>query len=176
MALCEHARFQLLPIARGAGITTIFVHAAFQFRVDLVVGEVWQVLERGSVKLFGKLQLLGFGQGEQCWEAFEDHSANPRVEILIINPFARRRRRPTQVAAVRGGVTVEGDELTFDWPLAFDMAKDKPVLITAFACADVLLTLDRRDFRTLLGQSVSDLRVLTPGEFPRIERRAGRLL
>jgi predicted nucleic acid-binding protein len=79
-------------------------------------------------------------------------------------------------AALRGRVTVEGDELTFDWPLAFDVAKDKPVLITALACADVLLTLDRRDFRTLLGQSVYDLRVFTPGEFLRIEREAGRLL
>ena len=42
--------------------------------------------------------------------------------------------------------------------------------------ASDLLTLDRRDFRTLLGQSVYDLRVLTPGEFLRIEREAGRLL
>ena len=56
------------------------------------------------------------------------------------------------------------------------MAKDKPVLITALACADVLLTLDCRDFRTLLGQSVYDLRALTPGEFLRIEREAGWLL
>ncbi len=79
-------------------------------------------------------------------------------------------------AALRGRVTVEGDELTFDWPLAFDVAKDKPVLITALACADVLLTRDRRDFRKLLGQSVYDLRVLTPGEFLRIERETGRLL
>jgi carbamoylphosphate synthase small subunit len=33
------------------------------------------------------------------------------------------------------------------------LAKNKPVLITAAACADLLLTLDRRNFRTLLGQS-----------------------
>ena len=57
----------------------------------------------------------------------------------------------------------------------FDVAKDKPVLITALACADVLLTLDRRDFRTLLGQTIYDMRVLTPGEFLRIEREGGRL-
>jgi hypothetical protein len=30
-------------------------------------------------------------------------------------------------AALRGRVTVEGDELTFDWPLDFDVAKDRPV-------------------------------------------------
>ena len=76
-------------------------------------------------------------------------------------------------AALRRRVTVEGDELAFDWPLNFDVTKDKPVLISALACADVLLTLDRRDFRSLLGQTVYGLRVLTPGEFLRIEREAG---
>jgi predicted nucleic acid-binding protein len=105
---------------------------------------------------------------------------------LVVSPWVLREVRdnlankPPEAArawaALRGRVTVEGDELTFDWPLAFDVAKDKPVLITALACADVLLTLDRRDFRTLLGQSVYDLRVFTPGELLRIEREAGRLL
>ena len=105
---------------------------------------------------------------------------------LVVSPWVLREVRDNLAnkppdatrawAALRGRVTVEGDELTFDWPLAFDVAKDKPVLITALACADVLLTLDRRDFRTLLGQSVYDLRVLTPGEFLRIEREARRLL
>ena len=70
---------------------------------------------------------------------------------------------------------VEDDELTFHWPIAFEAAKDKPVLFSALACADVLLTLDRRDFGTLLGKTIYDLRVLTPGEFLRQERGAGRL-
>lgn len=39
----------------------------------------------------------------------------------------------------------------------------------------MLLTLDRHDFRCLLGQTIYGLRVLTPGEFLRIEREAGRL-
>lgn len=77
--------------------------------------------------------------------------------------------------ALRTKVFVEGDELTFDWPLLFHVTKDKPVLCTALACADVLLTLDRRDFGSLLGQTVYDLRVLTPGEFLHTEREAGRL-
>ena len=72
-------------------------------------------------------------------------------------------------------LVVEDDELTFDWPLLFQVTKDKPVLCTALACADVLLTLDRRDFGTLLGQTVYDLRVLTPGEFLGAERQAGCL-
>ena len=39
----------------------------------------------------------------------------------------------------------------------------------------MLLTLDRHDFRDLLGQTIYSLRVLTPGEFLRIEREDGRL-
>jgi len=78
--------------------------------------------------------------------------------------------------ALRTRVIVEDDVLTFDWPLVFNVTKDKPVLCTALACADVLLTLDRRDFGSLLGKTVYDLLVQTPGEFLRIEREAGRLL
>ncbi len=67
------------------------------------------------------------------------------------------------------------DELTFDWPIDFEAVKDKPVLFSALACADVLPTLDRRDFGDLPGKTIYGLRVLTPGEFLRQERGAGRL-
>jgi hypothetical protein len=40
---------------------------------------------------------------------------------------------------LRNQLMVEDDELTFDWPLLFHVTKDKPVLCTALACADVLL-------------------------------------
>lgn len=76
---------------------------------------------------------------------------------------------------LKNQLLVEDDELTFDWPLLFHVTKDKPVLCTALACADVLLTLDRRDFGSLLGQSVYDLRALTPGAFLEQERQSGRL-
>lgn len=78
-------------------------------------------------------------------------------------------------ADLRTKILVEDDVLTFDWPLVFKVTKDKPVLCTALACADVLLTLDRRDFGSLIGRTVYDLLVQTPGEFLRIERQAGRL-
>lgn len=77
---------------------------------------------------------------------------------------------------LRAKVTVEDDVLTFDWPLVFEVTKDKPVLCTALACADILLTLDRRDFGSLLGQTVYDLLVQTPGAFLCMERDAGRLI
>ncbi len=111
-----------------------------------------------------------------------DFAARHRWRMLV-SPWVLREVRdnlankPAEAssawAALRGRLIVEGDELTFDWPLNFVVTKDKPVLITALACADVLLTLDRRDFGPLLGQTVYDLRVLTPGEFLRIEREAG---
>jgi predicted nucleic acid-binding protein len=77
--------------------------------------------------------------------------------------------------SLRAKVIVEPDELTFDWPLVFDVAKDKPVLCTALACADVLLPLDRRDFQRLLGETVYGLRIATPGKFLSAERAAGRI-
>ncbi|MBV9657695.1 MAG: PIN domain-containing protein [Verrucomicrobia bacterium] len=104
---------------------------------------------------------------------------------LLVSPWVLRETRdnlanksPQAVRtwiALRTLLRVEDDELTFDWPITFETAKDKPVLFTALACADVLLTLDRRDFRDLLGKTIYGLRVLTPGEFLRTEREAGQL-
>ena len=104
---------------------------------------------------------------------------------LFVSPWVLREVRdnlsnkPPEAArawvSLRAKATVEADELTFDWPIVFEASKDKPVLFSALACADVLLTLDRRDFRDLLGQTIYGLRVLTPGEFLRIERESGRL-
>ena len=102
---------------------------------------------------------------------------------LIISPWVLREVRDNLAnkppdatrawLALRAKAIVEDDELTFDWPLVFDVTKDKPVLCTALACADVLLTLDRRDFQTLLGQNVYGLRIETPDKFLRPEARGG---
>jgi hypothetical protein len=70
---------------------------------------------------------------------------------------------------------MESDEFVFEWPLAFAITKDKPVLVTALAYADILLTLDRRDFAVLIESSVYGLRVRTPAGFLREEREAGRV-
>ena len=104
---------------------------------------------------------------------------------LLISPWVLREVRDNLAnkppaatrawLALRAKAIVEDDELTFDWPLVFDVTKDKPVLCTALACADILLTLDRRDFQTLLGQNVYGLWIATPGEFLRAERAAGRI-
>ena len=113
------------------------------------------------------------------------HHAARQGWRLLISPWVLREARdnladkpPDAVRAwvsLRGKATVEDDELTFDWRIVFEASKDKPILFTALACADVLLTLDRRDFRDLLGQTIYGLCVLTPGEFLHIERESGRL-
>lgn len=57
-------------------------------------------------------------------------------------------------------------DVTFDRPLVFAKAKDRPVLITALATrADWLLTLDEEDFHGKLGREVYGLRLATPGGF-----------
>jgi hypothetical protein len=76
---------------------------------------------------------------------------------------------------IRDALQKVPDVLTFEWPAVFAPARDRPILFTASAWADVLLTLDRRDFAGLLGSSFYGLAILRPGEFLQRERAAGRL-
>jgi len=68
------------------------------------------------------------------------------------------------------------DVFSFEWPVLSLPAKDRPILFTAMAWADVLLTLDRRDFGELVGNDVYGMPVLTPGTFLIRERDVGRLV
>ena len=67
------------------------------------------------------------------------------------------------------------DVLTLDRPALFRAAKDRPILFSALAWADVLLTLDRTDFGSLIGSSFYDLSILKPGMFLERQRVAGTL-
>lgn len=67
------------------------------------------------------------------------------------------------------------DVVTFNWPTVIGAAKDRPILFTAVAFSDLLLTLDRADFGGLMQTGFYGLQVLTPGQFLRRERAAGRL-
>jgi hypothetical protein len=62
------------------------------------------------------------------------------------------------------------DVLTMDFPVVFSATKDRPVLFTAMAWADILLTLDRKDFGVLIGSGFYGLAVQTPGIFLRRQR------
>ncbi len=57
-----------------------------------------------------------------------------------------------------------------DFPVVFSAMKDRPVLFTAMAWADILLTLDRKDFDALIGSGFYGLAVQTPGIFLRKQR------
>lgn len=76
---------------------------------------------------------------------------------------------------LRGELLLMDDVFTADRPAVFTPAKDRPILFSALAWADVLLTLDRGDFETLLGKEFYGLIILTPGKFPLRERAARSL-
>jgi len=56
----------------------------------------------------------------------------------------------------------------------FPVSKDRPILFSALATADVLLTLDRADFSRLLGSSFYGLAIMTPGMWLMRDRETGR--
>jgi hypothetical protein len=62
-----------------------------------------------------------------------------------------------------------------DRAAVFEPAKDRPILFSALAWSDELLTLGRSDFGALLGGTFYGLLILTPGMFLERERAAGRL-
>ena len=67
------------------------------------------------------------------------------------------------------------DVLTVSLPVVFAASKDKPVLFSAYAFAEVLLTLDGNDFRDVLGGEFYGLAVRKPADFLIEQRQAGRL-
>ena len=78
-------------------------------------------------------------------------------------------------AALRPALLVMDDVLTVDRPAVFSVSKDRPVLFSALAWADVLLTLDEGDFGGLMQKPFYGLIVIRPGVFLQRERSAGRL-
>lgn len=66
---------------------------------------------------------------------------------------------------IRPRLTRVRNVLAIGKPVVFHPTKDRPVLLTAHEFADVLLTLDRRDFRELLGGSFYHLRIFDPRDF-----------
>jgi hypothetical protein len=79
-------------------------------------------------------------------------------------------------ARLRPLLVVMDDVVTLDRPAVFEPAKDRPILFSALAWADVLLTLDRADFGSLMDSTFYGLRVLRPGVFLEQERAAGRIV
>jgi hypothetical protein len=78
-------------------------------------------------------------------------------------------------AQLRPNLALMVDVLTLDRAAVFEPTKDRPILFSALAWSEVLLTLDRADFGALLGDTFYGLPILTPGMFLERERTAGRL-
>ncbi len=72
-------------------------------------------------------------------------------------------------------LVLRDDVLTLDRIAVFEPVKDRPILFSAFAFADVLLTLDRQDFGALMDQPFYGLLIQKPGAFLADERANGRL-
>ena len=72
-------------------------------------------------------------------------------------------------------LSIVADVVSLDRALVFPVAKDRPVLVTALAWADVLLTLDRADFTNLLGSACYGMPIMLPSEILSRERAAGRI-
>jgi hypothetical protein len=68
-------------------------------------------------------------------------------------------------AETKSQLVVVADIVQIAWPTILLPAKDRPVLYTALAWSDVLLTLDRRHFSQLIGTTFYGLPVETPGQF-----------
>jgi|SRR5271165_3185724 len=78
-------------------------------------------------------------------------------------------------AGLRPALLIMDDVLTLDRPVVFPVSKDRPILFSALAWADILLTLDESDFGGFMNNPFYGLLVLRPGAFLRRERAAGRL-
>jgi predicted nucleic acid-binding protein len=111
--------------------------------------------------------------GAQGWRLLTGDYVRREVERNLRDRLSAAARREWQL--LRPKLAVVTDELTHPWPVVFPAAKDRPVLFTAAAVADVLLTLDHADFGGVMAAGFYGLPVMKPGDFLRRERAAGRL-
>jgi hypothetical protein len=75
---------------------------------------------------------------------------------------------------LRDRLVLADDVVTIDKPAVFPVNKNRPILFSALATADVLLTLDRADFGRRLGTRFYGLAIMTPGTWLAEERGSGR--
>ena len=100
------------------------------------------------------------------WALGEVRRNLPDLPVKATQDWLRLRRQ----------LVVADDVLVIDRPVIFAASKDRPILFSALAAADVLLTLDKADFAEVLGGSFYRLWVRLPSDFLKEERAAGRLV
>ena len=97
------------------------------------------------------------------------------VDEVLRNLSKLRPRATADWAKLRLQLSVMDNVLTLDRPSVFDSASDRPVLFSALAWSDILLTLDRTDFSGQLGNQFYELMIRMPAQFLAEQRAAGRL-
>ena len=109
---------------------------------------------------------------EEGWQLV----TTPYIVDEVENNVARDHADGATVwQALQAKLELRRDVVTLDRPSIFGPSKDRPILYSAIAWADVLLTLDLGDFGGLMDGSFYDMAVLTPGDFLRRERDRRRL-
>ena len=78
--------------------------------------------------------------------------------------------------AIRPCLLIRPDVLSSDRLIVFTKTKDRPVLLSASAWADVLITHDTGDFHRRLGTSFYGLKIRTPLEFLTEQHRTSALV
>jgi hypothetical protein len=123
--------------------------------------------------------LAAAASGKGASRAICDSAASQGWDLLsspyaIDEVFRNLRKLSPQATGqwvrLRPRITLVDDVLTIDRPVVFGASKDRPVLFTALAWADVLLTLDKQDFAKMLGGTFYGLHVLLPYDFLERER------
>jgi predicted nucleic acid-binding protein len=102
--------------------------------------------------------------------------ASPWVVAEVVRNLAKFPPAATsEWLRLRPQLVLVDDVVSLNQVGVFPVAKDRPVLLTALAWSQVLLTLDRDDFTGVLGSHFYGLPLREPAEFLENERRAGRL-
>ena len=128
------------------------------------------------------LAACGSGKGASR-EIFRRAPKQPWTLITIpyvLEEVARNLRNlPPEASAdwvrLRRQLRIEDNVLSLDRPAVFVPAKDRPILFSALAWSDVLLTLDTRDFGELLGQRVLRIGCVAAGRLLGTRTRDGPL-
>ena len=104
------------------------------------------------------------GASHEIFRLAPDHGwvliATPYVIGEVLNNLMEfPASASAQWAKLRADILLLDDVLTLDRPAIFSAGKDRPILFSALAWADVLLTRDTGDFGSILGRSFYELQV-----------------
>ncbi len=121
------------------------------------------------------------GAARMIWERARANGWQLVVTPYVLEETTRNlsKLRPAAVQdweRLQGVLEVCEDVMTVSWPVVGVPAKDRPILMSAYAWADVLLTHDRRDFADMIGSEFYGMMVTSPGRFLATMRGLGRLV